>query len=162
MEKPDSIAVRAMAEDDLASVTRLYRDMYDEQQSMGMVMAFNHEEIADMLAAQLKSKLFVQAVAELEGRVQGFAIGSMVRVPKKYALPEASVPFLGFIHDVYVSPPLRGTGTAVELTQALETHFAREGIRYVELHVLSGNERGKRFWSANGYQDVIQVMYKHL
>lgn len=160
--KSDHATVREMAEADVGAVAELYKQMYAEQKSFGMVMEFNSAEIEDMLRAQLKSKLFVQYVAETGAGIQGFGIGAMLRLPKKYTLPGSESPFIGFIHDVYVDPSLRGSGTSSGLVRALELAFAREGIGYVELHVLAGNDRGKRFWAASGYRDVVQVMYKHL
>lgn len=161
MESNKPIMIRPMTDQDLPAVIALYRDMYAEQKQLGMVMTFNDAEIADMLAAQLKSKLFLLYAAECDAGITGFGIGAMIRASRKFELP-VPAPFLGFIHDVYVTPDARGRGTAGRLVQALEEHFAREGISYVELHVLSGNEPGRRFWSSQGYNDVLQVMYKQL
>lgn len=153
--------IRAMTEADVAGVADLYRQMYAEQKSFGMVMDFNGAEIESMLQAQLKSRLFIQYVAASGGKLQGFGIAALVRLPKKFALPSASS-FIGFIHDLYVVPDMRGSGLADELLQALEQRMIAEGIDYVELHVLAGNERGKRFWAAREYRDTVQVMYKRL
>lgn len=174
------IHVREMKESDLAAAGSLYKRMYEEQRSFGMTMELNPGEVDGLLQAQLKSKLYVLYVAEAvsdteagagaaadngtedERRLVGFGFGSMIRTPKKYKPFDEEMPFIGFIHDVYVEPEFRGSGLARRIVEALERDFAEQGIGYVELHVLSGNPRGKRFWEAGGYRDVLQAMYKKL
>lgn len=160
--KRNTAILRKMIDSDIHDVKTLYRRMYEEQKTFGMILDFNSAEIEEMLRVQLKSKLFLQYVSETGEGIQGFGIGAMMRFPKKYSLPETSSPFLGFIHDVYVTPSLRRGGTAKALIEALEADFAEQGIGYVELHVLSHNDSGKHFWESNGYQDSVQVMYKYL
>lgn len=60
----DDMRIRAMIEEDIAPVASLYRDMYREQATLGMVMRFRDEDVESMLAAQLKSRLYICLVAE--------------------------------------------------------------------------------------------------
>lgn len=157
-----NFTIRELTADDLAAVKSLYKDMYVEQKTFGMVMDLNNGEIEDILLAQLKSKLFTSFGVEVEGVLVAFAIGGLLRYPKKYVPLDEEAPFIGFIHDIYVSPTHRSGGMAGLLVQELEKSFAEQGISYVELHVLTGNARGRRFWDAKGYQDALQVMYKRI
>lgn len=154
--------IRELTADDLAAVTLLYKDMYAEQKTFGMVMDINAEEAEGILLAQLKSKLFLSFGVEVDSDMIAFAFGGLVRYPKKYVPLDEEAPFIGFIHDLYVSPAYRSGGIAGKLVRELEKGFAEQGISYVELHVLSGNERGQGFWEAKGYQDVLQVKYKRI
>jgi ribosomal protein S18 acetylase RimI-like enzyme len=152
--------IRRMEERDLTAVAELYREMYREQKNFGMVMDFNEEAVSDMLAVQLKSRFFVSLVLEGETGVRGFAVGSLMKTPTKYKL--AGQTMIGFVQDVYVTPDARQGGAGARLVNALEAAFAEQGVSYVELHVLEGNEVGQRFWEKGGYRPVIRVMYKHL
>ena len=156
------LSIRDMAESDLDVVQHLYERMYEEQKTFGMVMELNMDELGDLLRAQLKSKLYVSKVAESGDSIVGFAFGSLVRSPKKYRLLDPDNPFIGFIHDVFLIPEHRGSGAAVRLVSELEREFAEQDVHYVELHVLSGNARGLRFWEASGYQDLLRAMYKRI
>lgn len=154
--------IREMAAGDVPAAALLYSEMYREQKMFGMVMDLNHDEVENMLLSQTKSKLFLAIIAETEQGIVGFAIGSIVRYPKKYVPLDEEMPFIGFIQDVYVAPACRSAGLASQLVKELEAGFAEQGIGYVELHVLGGNDHGRKFWNAKGYQDVLQVMYKRI
>ena len=149
-----------MQEKDIETVSRLYRDMYAQQKKMGMVMDFNGDEIQEMLAVQLKSRFFTLLVLEDRCETKGFAVGSIVRAKGKYKLQKGN--FLAFINDIYVSPDKRNSGYGKALLKALEDRFEEQGIGYIELNVLEGNEEGRSFWKKNGYNDVIRVMYKNI
>jgi len=157
-----NLTIRDMTEGDLDHVRSLYEQMYAEQKTFGMVMELNTEELGDLLQAQLKSKLYVSKVAEAGSSVVGFAFGSLVRSPKKYRQLDPDNPFIGFIHDVFLTPEHRGSGAAAKLVFELEREFAELDVHYVELHVLSGNARGLRFWEASGFQPLLQAMYKRI
>ncbi len=145
---------------DLQRIAQLYSEMYLEQKEMGMVMDFNDSEIEGLLAAQLKSKFFTSLLVEEEGTIIGFAVGSIGRMPKKYSFKDEVL--IGYIQDLYITKSHRKSGIGQVLLEKLEDEFRKEGITYVELHVLTRNEVGKSFWSRNGYEDVIQTMYKTL
>ncbi len=157
-----NLSIRDMSEGDLDIVRSLYEKMYAEQKTFGMVMELNTDELGDLLQAQLRSKLYMSKVAESGDSVVGFAFGSLVRSPKKYRQLDPDNPFIGFIHDVFLIPEFRGSGAAARLVSELEREFAELDVHYVELHVLSGNARGLRFWEASGFQPLLQAMYKRI
>lgn len=157
-----NLSIRDMTDGDLDVVQTLYERMYEEQKTFGMLMELNTDELGDLLRAQLKSKLYVSKVAVTGDSIVGFAFGSLVRSPKKYRQLDPDNPFIGFIHDVFLIPEFRGSGAADPLVAELEREFAEQDVHYVELHVLSGNARGLRFWEASGYRDLLRVMYKRI
>lgn len=156
----DNQNIREMVLEDVDMVSSLYCEMYREQKTMGMVMTFNEAAIHDMLAIQLRSRLFKCMVLEHENEVKGFAIGSIIKTQKKYQIEGQD--FIGFINDVYVAEELRTLGLGNDLVEALEQKLMNAGIKYIELTVLEGNNNGKKFWGKKGYKDVIRVMYKQL
>ncbi|PWK09643.1 GNAT family N-acetyltransferase [Tumebacillus permanentifrigoris] len=160
MSTEPNVSIRSMSSDDLDTVADLYREMYREQSGMGMVMSFQEEAVRDLLEVQVKSRFFISLVLVDGDRVTGFAVGSMMKTPTKYKLEGQAL--LGFIQDVYVPPLARKSGAGRALVAALEAAFRAQGISYVELHVLEGNEIGQAFWQSRGYQPVLRVLYKHL
>lgn len=156
----DDCTIRPMEEKDLSAVASLYSQMYQEQKSYGMLMELQKQELHELLKTQLKSKLHILLVLEIQDRIEGFASAGIVRLPKKYSLREEN--FIGFIHDLYVCPALRGFGCAKRLLEELEKRLTAAQVTYVELHVLQENLPGHQFWSRRGYKDIIQVMYKVL
>lgn len=155
-----NLLVRQMAEEDLPEVIRLYKDLYTEQKEAGMVMDLNHAELSDMLLVQLKSKFYISLVLSDGNNIKGFAVGSIIRLSKKYKLPGQD--FIGFVNDIYLERDIRKSGCGKTLLDELENRFKANGIKYSELHVIEGNENGKGFWRKVGYNNVIRIMYKHL
>ena len=56
------------------------------------------------------------------------------------------------IHDLVVEEGHRGQGIGRSLMQAVEAEAARRGALKVTLEVLSGNERAKALYAAQGYE----------
>ncbi|MHA6481414.1 N-acetyltransferase family protein [Paenibacillus sp. strain BS8-2] len=156
------LRIREMTADDLSAVKSLYIGMYEEQKSFGMVMELNVGEVDHLLEAQLKSKMYVSQVAELNGDIVGFAVGALVRYPKKFLQLSEEASFIGFIHELFVAAEHRGAGLAGRLLSKMEEQFKEHGVDYVELHVLNDNELGQGFWEANGFRNVLQVKFKRL
>jgi len=149
-----------MQEKDIPVVSGLFKEMYREQKSQGMIFSLREEEVEAALAAQLKSRLHFLHILECDGNIHGFASSGMVKLQRKYKLGEDE--FIGFIHDLYIEPAYRGKGCGEELLAALELEMKQAGIRHIELHVISGNTGGIRFWSKNGFDAMMQVMYKSI
>jgi GNAT superfamily N-acetyltransferase len=53
-----------------------------------------------------------------------------------------------------VAPPLRGTGAAARLHEALEAWMQEAGARWLRLGVVAGNAPAERFWAKCGYSEV--------
>lgn len=155
-----SCLVRKLLEKDIPIVSGLYKKMYLEQKTFGMVFSLRQEEIGSILSSQLKSRLHYIKVLECDGNLYGFIAASLIKLQRKYTLGEND--FVGFINDLYVDPVLRCQGHAEKLLEAVEKEMRQAGIRHLELHVLQGNFDGIRFWNKNGFKSMMQVMYKSM
>ncbi|WP_050355455.1 GNAT family N-acetyltransferase [Gottschalkia purinilytica] len=153
--------IREMKAEDIDTVASLYKQMYQEQKTMGMVFDFNEETLDSRLQIYLKSKFNMCLVLEdIDGQVVGMAINSLVKIPNKYTLENDKL--IGFIDDVYIEKSHRKKNLGGLLVKEVEKRFRDLGINYVELNVLNENSVGKMFWKSLGFNDVIQVMYKKL
>lgn len=54
----------------------------------------------------------------------------------------------------FLAGPLRGTGAALELHQAIEAHARASGAEWLRLGVVEGNVAAERFWAKCGYRPV--------
>lgn len=95
------------------------------------------------------------SVAEVDGRVVGFAHGT-VRLLPDYIGGGA----VGTVTHVYVAETARRLGVARLLMDSLEEWFSAKNVARVELTVVSGNEAGRAFWKASGYEVALHQLYK--
>ncbi|MFB5761672.1 GNAT family N-acetyltransferase [Paenibacillus medicaginis] len=58
----------------------------------------------------------------------------------------------GYMYHLAVDPAYRSRGIASQLVEHALEALRREGIDKCHIFVISDNETGKRFWSANGWE----------
>src|SRR5437773_3737253 len=92
--------------------------------------------LAERLLAERSETLFV---AEVEGRVVGFASGG----PSRDDDPEAAP---GEVYAVYVEPGAWGRGAGRVLLERLEEALRGSGFDEATLWVLEANPRARRFY----------------
>jgi GNAT superfamily N-acetyltransferase len=84
-------------------------------------------------------------VAELEGRVVGFASGG----PSNDDDPEATP---GELYAIYVEPAVWGHGVGRMLLERIEAALLAAGIHEATLWVLEDNPRARRFYETAGWR----------
>jgi GNAT superfamily N-acetyltransferase len=84
-------------------------------------------------------------VAEVEGRVVGFASGGPSRDDDPGAAP-------GEVYAIYVEPAAWGRGAGRLLLQRLEEALLGSGFDDATLWVLEDNPRARRFYEAAGWE----------
>jgi GNAT superfamily N-acetyltransferase len=110
---------------------------------------------AERLLRRVEHSTFTRAyVAELDGQVVGYVLGSVLDLhPDLFEQREA-----GFIADLFVLPAYRRRGIARRLVAAVNAWFAEQGMRIVEWSVAAANVEGLRFWEALGGQPIMVQM----
>ena len=98
-------------------------------------------------------------VAEEEGRVIGFVsvLGRILpadpdEYKKEYAL----------ITDLVVSEPFRSRGVGRRLISLAEQYARDRGVNTIRLQATAGNHRGRRFYAAVGYRELVVELFKKL
>jgi ribosomal protein S18 acetylase RimI-like enzyme len=68
----------------------------------------------------------------------------------------------GWIYHVATSASYRRTGVASALVTRIESRLAELGVARVNVLVREGNERGRAFWTASGYEAASRQFGKDL
>ncbi|MCA1813483.1 MAG: GNAT family N-acetyltransferase [Halobacteriales archaeon] len=63
------------------------------------------------------------------------------------------------LEDFYVLPDLRGEGIGAEMLRFADQHARSLGAARLELHVLEGNEGGKRLYERDGWHRTPYLWY---
>lgn len=94
-------------------------------------------------------------VCENEGKIIGFAHGSIILTPNYFGSKK-----IGVITHVHVQDRHRKMGAGRALVKALEKWFDGKEVFGIELQVLSGNIPAIKFWEKLGYQDELRQYRK--
>jgi ribosomal protein S18 acetylase RimI-like enzyme len=103
------------------------------------------------LEDNLSNRDAVVLVAEMGGRVEGYALGFIVRNP-----PVVPWEFYGHVSEVAVAPERRGQGIGRALVRALHEAFRARGCAYAEAYVAVTNPQAQAFWRRVGYGPFIE------
>ena len=113
------------------------------------------QRYARAVGDHLRSPSTAVWVAELDGRVVGYALGMVADMISSFFAHEPT----GFIADLFVSPACRRSGIGRRLVAALMDWFAGRGVQKYEWHVAARNEDAQAFWRALGGAPVLVRMH---
>jgi len=114
-----NITVRPMKEKDINQAADIHRRIVRE--GLGQKMSY---AIEDLFKSFIKKSPKTCIVAEKDGKVAGFVIGSI----KEWSF---GVERSGWIEMIEVDPKIMGTGIGKKLGEALVQHFKKEKITEV-------------------------------
>lgn len=96
----------------------------------------------------------VLLVAESAGRIVGYIVGSTEKTIPIYALSE-----IGYLHDLWVEPEMRGRGVGSRLVDAAVEKFRAIGVRQVRGETAQKNEAARRLVERLGFRiSTIEVL----
>jgi L-amino acid N-acyltransferase YncA len=140
--------IRAARADDATAIADIYNIGIRERTS---TLETREREPAE-IAARLGLERHPFLVAELEGRVAGWAAASEYSGRDVYAgVAECSV---------YVDPELRGRGVGAALLEALATECARRGLHKLIGKLFATNEPSIRLMERGGFR-VVGTHLRH-
>lgn len=116
------------------------------------------DNVRDMIRHFLESEMSQILLATKDGKYLGFIVGQ-VKVP---FLSISRIKQVGEIVLCWVEPESRGAGVAKRLTDAIEQFFAYRGIRFVDLHYVTGNREAEAVWERLGYHSCRVLARKQL
>ncbi|PIS47473.1 MAG: hypothetical protein COT17_03230 [Elusimicrobia bacterium CG08_land_8_20_14_0_20_51_18] len=96
-------------------------------------------------------------VAEEEGRIIGYALGTIISRSPVFCLSRVAA-----INDVYVEKKFRERGIAALLVEDLYRWFRARKLYTVELSVFAGNKLALKVWEKLGFGDVMIRKRKNL
>lgn len=152
--------IREGRAEDMPTLLRLYQALYAGLREQGLAFDLDGEGLESMLTTMLRSKLCFLAVAEEEGALVGFLSAGVVRMDRKLSYEGGNT--MGLIHDLYLTPEVRGQGLASALLDRAEEWMAQAGAAVAECQVVQGNDLGAAFWARRGYAPVSVTRAKTL
>ena len=151
--------VRPGTESELDEIAGLWRQMYVHQRAHGMTLPLR-DDAAELWKRQLSGRLdspvsVVLVAPESDGTLLGFLAAQTKRLPPHLA---ADRPKVGFISELFVRPGARRRGIGRSLVETAFDWFTRADVGSIELHVLVGNDSGRRFWEELGFvPELVQM-----
>ncbi len=152
-----SIQIRPAVQSDLSRVTELGIKLVRQHQGFDARRFTEFENLEARYAALLTERMdredAVVLVAEVDGRVMGYALVSM---EEESLLDIASA--RAWLHDIYVEEAARGLGAGKLLLQAAVESARSWGSQTLMLHVAAKNQFAQRLFQENGFQLVMHEM----
>ena len=128
--------LRPYRSDDRAAVVRLWHDAWHDGHGSVLPAAVVAERSPESFDLRLGALEAGCLVAEVDGRILGFAAIEGDEVDQFYVAAEA-----------------RGTGLAAALLAATEAELVRRGVRDATIQCSAGNDRAHRFYARSGWRD---------
>ncbi len=147
----DSLEIRTMTIDDLARVFHLGEQLFTSDFSPSMYRTWDEYEITTMFNSDSELCL----VAELDGKVCGFALGTTVEKHHsswKY----------GYLVWIGVQPGLHKSGVGAELFNAIKERMTEQGVRMMLIDTDADNKQGINFFKKQGFDNIQQHVYMTL
>ena len=133
---PNAPTLRPYRSDDRAAVVRLWHDAWHDGHGAILPAAVVAERSLESFDRRLGPLEAGSLVAEVDGRILGFAAIEGEEIDQLYVAAEA-----------------RGTGLAAALLAAAEAELVRRGIRDAAIQCSAGNDRAHRFYARAGWRD---------
>jgi GNAT superfamily N-acetyltransferase len=156
MSRPE---IRPGTAAEIDEIAELWKEMYAHQRAQGMTLPLRDDGVEvwkRQLSGRLDSPVSVVLVAPAsDGTLLGFLAAQTKRLPPHLA---ADKPKVGFVSELFVRPEARRRSTGRLLVDAAFDWFRRADVGSIELHVLVGNEGGRKFWEELGFvPELVQM-----
>lgn len=152
--------VRAARMKDAEAIVALWRVMMDAHRQLDPRFRLRRDAenlFREDLRQRITDPLYCVRVAEAEGRVVGYAIGTERQNP-----PVLDVRRVGYIHEICVEPGLRRRGVGRALVEALLEWTRGRGLGVVLLRAADRNLHSLAFWRSLGWDAWTQEMWLEL
>lgn len=127
---------RSIRSDDRAAVVRLWHDAWHDGHGSVLPAHVVAERNLESFNLRLEPLEAGCIVADVDGRILGFAVIEGDEIDQLYVAAEA-----------------RGTGLAHALLAAAEVDLVRRGIRDAAIQCSAGNSRAHKFYARAGWRD---------
>ena len=139
--------IRPMMREDYPAVQTLYRELFFEMAAI----APTYIQAADQDVEYLDAVL----VADEEGTILGFVVLQTQLTPP---IPCMVRYRFAALMDLMVRPDARNKGIGTALIDAAKAWTRQNGLRFLELDVLSGNQRARSLYEREGFAPVLSTM----
>ncbi|MBN2096038.1 GNAT family N-acetyltransferase [Candidatus Peregrinibacteria bacterium] len=138
------LVIREMELDDLSAVFSLGEKLFTAEKWPSLYRTWDEYEVVGFFESDGE---FCYA-AELDGKIVGFALGTII-TKRKNAWVYGYVVWLG------VKPKLKGKGVGKRLLKRLTDVFIKHGVRMMLVDTDSENEHAIGFFRKNGFSNEV-------
>ena len=149
--KLSEIEIREMTIDDLGKVFHLGEELFTSEFSSSMYRTWDEYEITTLFNSDTELCL----VAELEGELVGFALGTTVE--KNHSSWK-----YGYLVWIGVRPGLQKGGAGHLLFKEIRSRMVSQGVRMIVIDTDADNEAGIRFFEKQGFGNTQKHVYMTL
>lgn len=147
----EHLEIRELTIDDLAAVFHLGERLFTSDFSPSMYRTWDEYEITTLFNSDNELCL----VAELDGEIVGFALGTTVDKQNsswKY----------GYLVWIGVRPGLQKCGAGRKLFNEIRKRMLEQGVRMLVIDTDADNEAGINFFKKQGFDNIQQHVYMTL
>lgn len=147
--------IRPMMREDYPAVQTLYRELFFEMAAIAPMYIQAADQDVEYLDAVLDSDEDDVLVADEEGTILGFVVLQTQLTPP---IPCMVRYRFAALMDLMVRPDARNKGIGTALIDAAKAWTRQNGLRFLELDVLSGNQRARSLYEREGFAPVLSTM----
>ena len=147
--------IRKARTEDLKEIRKLYRSLFEYIGELQPQYFRGAEQDESFIREILEGEKGDVLIAEEKGEILGFAlVQEQLTPPYSCLVPHRYT----YLMDLAVSPCRRGQGIGRALLKAVREWAAGRGSDYVELGVLTQNERAIRLYQSEGFEECMKTM----
>jgi len=150
-DKDEQLEIRELTIDDFAAVFHLGEQLFTSEFSPSMYRTWDEYEITTLFNSDSELCL----VAELDGAIVGFALGTTVE-------KQNSAWKYGYLVWIGVQPGLQKGGAGKKLFNELKKRMVEQGVRMIVIDTDADNEAGIKFFRKQGFNNIQQHVYMSL
>lgn len=157
------IIFKEVSEDMLPQIAKLYNMLAFELKATTKDSYFDFESLSDDVVHNELQKAVQENnikiyIALEDNLVMGFISGTIMDC----FLSISSTKKIGYIEAAYVIQSHRNNKIMEKLEELLVDYFKNQGLKHIELNVLTTNLVGKHFWKKRNYNIFREQMRKQL
>ncbi len=153
--------VRDATEADLPAILERWSELHEAHQALNpelyALAAHAPGTWANFARARLRDPEAWLLVAEVDGEIEGYTLGTVGLRAPVYALRE-----VGMVYDLAVRPSWRRRGVGEALTDALLARFRDAGLTHAQVNYSPTNPSAGAFWPSRGFEPLLVEAYKPL
>lgn len=147
--------IRPMMREDYPAVQALYRELFFEMAAIAPMYIQAADQDVEYLDAVLDSDEDDVLVADEEGTILGFVVLQTQLTPP---IPCMVRYRFAALMDLMVRLDARNKGIGTALIDAAKAWTRQNGLRFLELDVLLGNQRARSLYEREGFAPVLSTM----
>ncbi len=143
-----SVEIREMRLEDLSAVFLLGQKLFTAEAFPTLYRCWDDDEVMNIFSSDQETCL----VAEADGKVVGFALGSIMKKPRNAWL-------YGWLEWLAVEPAYKRHGIATRLLNQLTTLFVKRDARIILVDTDESNHKALAFFRKIGFGHEIKHVY---